>query len=184
MQVVESVQDEFELFAAIKVVSRGELYGGKICAALDRQHPRDLFDIHDLFEHGGIAEEIRLGFIAALLSHSRPIHEMLQPNFQDQRTAFEAQFAGMTEGSFSYSDFESTRVHLVAEINRLLTDDDRKFLLSFKAGEPQWGLYPIEGLQEMSAVQWKLLNINKLLNKSQDKHGEQLELLRKCLGVA
>jgi predicted nucleotidyltransferase component of viral defense system len=183
MQVAESVQNEFELFAAIKVVSHGELYGGKICAALDRQHPRDLFDIHDLFEHGGITEEIRLGFIAALLSHSRPIHEMLQPNFQDQRTAFEAQFAGMTEDAFSYSDFESTRERLVVEINNLLTDDDRKFLLSFKAGEPQWGLYPIEGLQEMSAVQWKLLNIKRLLSKDHTKHGEQLELLCKCLGV-
>ena len=183
MQVVASVQDEFELFAAIKVVSRGELYGGKICAALDRQHPRDLFDIHDLFEHGGITEEIRLGFIAALLSHGRPIHEMLEPNFQDQRAAFEAQFADMTDDSFSYSDFEATREHLVAEINRLLTDDDRKFLFSFKAGKPQWGLYPIEGLQEMSAVQWKLLNIKRLLSKDETKHGEQLELLRKCLGV-
>jgi hypothetical protein len=184
MQVVESVQEEFELFAATKVVSRGELYGGKICAALDRQHPRDLFDIHDLFEHGGITEEIRLGFIAALLSHNRPIHEMLKPNFQDQRAAFEAQFAGMTDDSFSYSDFEATRMHLVEEINRILTDDDRKFLFSFKAGEPQWGLYPIEGLQEMSAVQWKLLNIKRLLSKDETKHGEQLELLRKCLGVA
>jgi hypothetical protein len=184
MQVVESVQDEFELFAAIKVVSRGELYGGKICAALDRQHPRDLFDIHDLFEHGGITEEIRLGFIAALLSHNRPIHEMLRPNFQDQRIVFEARFAGMTDDSFSYSDFEATREHLVAEINRILTDNDRKFLLSFKAGEPQWGLYPIEGLQEMSAVKWKLLNIKRLLSKDETKHGEQLELLRKRLGMA
>ncbi len=184
MQVVESVQDEFELFAAIKVVSRGELYGGKICAALDRQHPRDLFDIHDLFEHGGITEEIRLGFIAALLSHNRPIHEMLEPNFQDQRTAFEAKFAGMTDDSFSYSDFEATREHLVTEIKRLLTDDDRKFLVSFKAGEPQWDLYPVVGLQNMSAVQWKLLNIKRLLSKDETKHGEQLELLRKCLGVA
>ena len=125
-----------------------------------------------------------IGFIAALLSHSRPIHEMLQPNFQDQRTAFEAQFAGMTEGAFSYSDFETTRAHLVTEINCLLTDDDKIFLVSFKAGEPQWGLYPIVSLQNMSAVQWKFLNINKLLNKSPDKHGEQLELLRKSLGVA
>ena len=109
---------------------------------------------------------------------------LLEPNFQDQRTASEAQFAGMTDDAFSYSDFEATREHLVAEIKRLLTDDDREFLFSFKAGEPQWDLYPIEGLQEMSAVQWKLLNIKRLLSKDETKHGEQLELLRKCLEVA
>ena len=51
--VVRAAQEEFGLFAAINVVSRGELSGVKICAALDRQHPRDLFDVHQLFEKGG-----------------------------------------------------------------------------------------------------------------------------------
>ncbi len=45
MQVLDSVQDEFGKFAAINVVSFAELYGGKICAAVDRQHPRDIFDV-------------------------------------------------------------------------------------------------------------------------------------------
>lgn len=53
MQVVESVQDEFGKFAAINVVSLAELYGGKICAAIDRQHPRDVFDVKLLMENEG-----------------------------------------------------------------------------------------------------------------------------------
>jgi len=38
MQVKESVQESFGKFAAINVVSHAELFGGKICAALDRQY--------------------------------------------------------------------------------------------------------------------------------------------------
>lgn len=72
MQVLDSVQDEFGKFAAINVVSLGELYGGKICAALDRQHPRDLFDVKLLFENEGITQEIWDGFIIGLISHYKP----------------------------------------------------------------------------------------------------------------
>lgn len=32
-------------YCRMQVLSRDELYGGKFCAALDRQHPRDLFDV-------------------------------------------------------------------------------------------------------------------------------------------
>lgn len=88
MPISSAVEKEFEKFADIKVISIGELFGGKTCAALDRQHPRDLFDVYHLFSGDGITDEIREGFIAALLGHKRPIHEMLNPNFLDQREAF------------------------------------------------------------------------------------------------
>lgn len=181
MQVADAVQDEFELFAAINVVAQGELYGGKICAAVDRQHPRDLFDIHQLFENEGITEEVKLGFIAALIGSNRPIHEMLRPNFQDQRTVFKNHFEGMTTKPFSYQDFEDTRERLVKELNDLLTVDDRNFLVSFNAGIPSWDLYPLDGLEKMPAVNWKLTNIRNLLEKNPAKHAEQLEWLEKRL---
>jgi len=182
MSVTDAVQSEFGLFAAINVVSQGELYGGKICAALDRQHPRDLFDIQKLFEHEGLTEEIKIGFIAALLGSNRPINEILNPNLQDQKATFESQFAGMTSDSFSYDDFETTRTQLIKEIHQYLTDDDRKLLLSFKAGEPNWTLYPLDGLQNMPAVKWKLQNVKKLMSDS-TKHTQQLDKLKDCLGM-
>jgi len=181
MQVTDAVQSEFGLFAAINVVSQGELYGGKICAALDRQHPRDLFDIHQLFANEGLTEEIKHGFIAALLSSNRPINEMLKPNFQDQRLAFDAQFAGMTSEPFNYKDFEATRERLVKEILQSLTADDRALLLSFKEGTPEWSLYPFEGLKDMPSVQWKLQNVRKLM-KNAEKHKQQLERLKNIFG--
>lgn len=61
-ELVTSLQDEFELFVAIPTLSMEDLYGGKLCAALDRQHPRDLFDVKLLLENEGLTERIRIAF--------------------------------------------------------------------------------------------------------------------------
>lgn len=124
-----------------------------------------------------------MGFIAALLGQGRPIHEMLNPNFQDQKEIFENQFSGMTRRPYSYNDFETTREMLVEKIHSMLTNTDREFMISFKTGSPEWSLYPLQGLEKMPAVKWKLLNINRLLNDQPAKHSDQLEALRKCLGA-
>ena len=55
-------------FAEMPVVSFADLYGGKIVAALDRQHPRDLFDVRDLLAKEGIDDKLRKAFIAQLLN--------------------------------------------------------------------------------------------------------------------
>jgi predicted nucleotidyltransferase component of viral defense system len=179
MGVVDKVQAEFEWFAEINVVSKGELFGGKICAALDRQHPRDLFDIHYLFENEGLTDEIRMGFIAGILSHPRPINEMLNPNFIDQNEAFERQFSGMSLEPFSYEDFMATRIRLIDQIKRSLTNNDKNFLLSFKKGEPKWELFDALKLKDMPAIKWKLLNIRKLMETNAQKHTESLKVLEK-----
>jgi predicted nucleotidyltransferase component of viral defense system len=181
MRVVDKVQNEFELFAEIKVISNGELFGGKICAALDRQHPRDLFDVYYLLENEGFNDEIRMGFIAGILSHPRPINEILNPNFIDQRNNFERQFSGMTLEPFSYQNFEETRVRLINVIKTSLTNKDKKFLLSFKKGEPEWDLFDAPKLREMPAIKWKLLNIRKLMETNTRKHNESLKALEKEL---
>ncbi len=181
MQVTEAVQNDFKKFAAINVVSQGELFGGKICAALDRQHPRDLFDVYHLFKNEGISEEIKLGFIMFLISHARPISELLSPHHLNQQTTFESQFAGMTRTPFYYTTFEAVRERLIAEVNQQLTAEDRKFLLSFERGEPLWNLQPIDNLQNLPAVKWKLQNIQNLIATNPNKHKEMLGVLTKKL---
>ena len=181
MQVADSVQNEFKKFAAINVVSHGELFGGKICAALDRQHPRDLFDVYHLLTNEGISEEVRLGFITFLLSHARPMGELIRPHLIDQHETFENQFAGMTAAPFFYNTFEAVRERMIAEVHSSLTDDDRKFLISFKKGEPQWNLMPIDNLQHLPAVKWKLRNIQNLLKSNPTKHLEMLKALEEKL---
>jgi predicted nucleotidyltransferase component of viral defense system len=181
MMVKESVQQAFGRFAAIPVVSMAELYGGRICAALDRQHPRDLFDVKLLLDNEGLTEEIKDGFLVALISHMRPISEVIRPIYIDQRQAFESQFSGMTNIPFTYQDYENTRVQMVEYIHAKLTDDDRSFLLSFKAGTPEWNRFSVKNASEMPAVQWKLRNIERLIQTNSKKHVLMLKALENCL---
>jgi predicted nucleotidyltransferase component of viral defense system len=77
MKLVPAASKFFEKSAKIQTLSLEDLYGGKICAALDRQHPRDLFDIKMLFDNEGITDKIRTAFIVYLISHNRPMNELL-----------------------------------------------------------------------------------------------------------
>ena len=94
---------------ALPMVSFGQVYGGKICAALDRQHPRDLFDVKHLLANEGITEPIKEGFLLYLLSASRPIHELLNRVLRIKARLLRDQFKGMTLEPFSYQEFEETR---------------------------------------------------------------------------
>lgn len=178
MTLCEKAQEAFDAFCEIAIVPIGQLYGGKICAALDRQHPRDFFDVKYLLENEGFTEEVRTGFLFGLLSSNRPLHEMLAPNLLDQRSVMANQFEGMSEEVFAYEDFETTRNLLLKTIHENLTDSDKEFLLSFENNTPNWNAYNFE---DYPAVQWKLQNLQKLKEANPEKHREQLELLESGL---
>jgi predicted nucleotidyltransferase component of viral defense system len=148
LMLCDTAQEVYDLSAVINVVPIGQLYGGKICAALDRQHPRDLFDVKHLLENEGFSDEVRRGFLFCLLGSYRPINEVIAPNFQDHRKAMENQFTGMSAEEFSYEDFEETREKLVKVVHAGLTDQDKKFLLSVKNVTPDWSSHqPLAGHQ-------------------------------------
>lgn len=179
LKLCEAAQAEFDTFCAVPVVDQGQLYGGKICAALNRQHPRDLFDIRHLLGAGRLAEEVKTGFLLNLVGHSRPINEVIRPRLLDQRQALEGQFAGMSNLEFSYDDFEGARRQLVRRIHADLTDRDRDFLLSVKRAEPDWGIHDFE---RFPAVQWKLQNLRRLRDAQPRKFNDQLGRLASALG--
>jgi predicted nucleotidyltransferase component of viral defense system len=174
MILCERAQEEFDAFCAIQVVPFGQLYGGKIRAALDRQHPRDLFDVQDLLSKEGFSDEVRRGFIYSLVCSDRPMNEIISPNFQDQRSTLENHFAGMTVEPFTYEDFENTRERLVRTINTNMTPDDRRFLLSVKGLNPDWEVYD---WQRFPAVAWKLQNLRKLKETNHVKYRAQYQML-------
>lgn len=78
----------------MNIVSLPGLYAGKIVAALDRQHPRDLFDIRELLAHEGIDDRLRQAFIVNLLSHGRPMGEVLSSAQKEITQEFERGFRG------------------------------------------------------------------------------------------
>ena len=175
--IVETVEDEFG-FAAIQVASLPDLYGGKICAALDRQHPRDFYDVKMLLESQGIDRSIFNGFITYLLSHPRPLAEVLDPRWKDISQLFRNEFYGMTFNEVALEELTVIPERMLAALKEQFTHRDFDFLLSFKNGKPDWALAPESQIQHLPAVQWKLRNINKM---SASKHAKSLEKLENIL---
>ncbi|WP_024771788.1 nucleotidyl transferase AbiEii/AbiGii toxin family protein [Aquimarina macrocephali] len=179
LELCDYAQEEFDAFCAIETVSIAQLYGGKICAALDRQHPRDLFDIKYLLKNEGFTKDIKQGFLFCLLCSNRKISDLLAPNRLDQKQAMENQFDGMSAEHFTYEDFETTREELIKAIRNSLDDKDKEFLLSFKSTEPDWSIYNFE---KFPSVQWKLQNLKKLKEQNLEKHSELFKQLKDKLG--
>lgn len=175
MELCSKAQDEFQMTCIARTVSFTQLYGGKIAAALSRQHPRDLFDCKymDLKSF----DDVKDGLILSLLGSDKPIVESINPNPIDQSEALENQFAGMTDIPFSYDEYKEARGNLVMEINKSLTDQDKNFLISFEEGEPDWALCCAGDLSVYPSVQWKLLNVSKLKKSNPRKFKEGIRKL-------
>ena len=167
MEVRPQVEKEFG-YAEMLVASHPDLYAGKLCAALDRQHPRDLFDVKQLYENEGLTEELRKTFLVFLISHFRPMAELLNPNRKDI-SGYEMEFAQMAEIEVSLEELLSVREKLIADINKEMTDSERKFLLSVKNKTPDWALLGLDAtlVSELPSVKWRLINLNKM---SENKH--------------
>lgn len=178
MPLCKAARDTFGVFCEARLVPFTQIYGGKISAALDRQHPRDLFDIKYMFEYISDFEEIRYGFMYCLLGCDRPILEILSPNHIDQREAMEKQFDGMTNIPFPYEEYEDVRNRLVEYINSNLSKKDKRFLIGFEAGEPDWDNSDYSAFKEYPSIKWKLLNIDKLKKSNPQKQEQGIEKLR------
>ena len=161
-----AVEREFG-FAEMPILAVPDLYAGKICAALDRQHPRDLFDIKLLLDNEGINSDLRKTFLVYLISHHRPIAELISPTLKNIRDVFENEFVNMTTIPISVEQLEETRDVLIKQIHTDLTQDETDFLLSFKAQRPNWNLLGLEGVENLPPVKWKILNLSRM---SVNKH--------------
>jgi hypothetical protein len=161
-------------FSEMQVVSFADLYAGKIMAALDRQHPRDLFDIRDLLANEGVGDELRRAFLVYLISHDRPISEVLAPRRKDLTQEFAQGFEGMTAEPVPLAALEAAREKLVAKITGEMPEAHKQFLLGFKRGTPDWELIGLPDAADLPAVKWKQLNLDKLSESARTRLVDQL----------
>lgn len=180
MPLCEKARSLFGVEVDARIVSLPQLYGGKISAALSRQHPRDLFDVRQMDIP---LAEVKEGLIFCLLGSDRPIYESFRPNLVNQREAMERQFSGMSEMSFSYDDFEVTRDKLVSDVNAAMTEEDKRFLTSFEDLSVEWESSPYSSFREYPSVRWKIQNLQRLRSTNPRKLEVQAEKLRKILGM-
>lgn len=180
VSVSPRVEEQFG-FAEIQVVSFPDLYAGKIVAALDRQHPRDLFDVRGLLANEGISDELRKAFIVYLLSHNRPMAEVLAPVRLDIAAEFNRGFGDMTEPPVILDELLKAREDLIGAIVGDMPAAHRRLLMSIKRGEPEWALLDLPGAEALPAVRWRLQNLAKLDGV---KRAAFLSRLGEVLGVA
>lgn len=163
LTISKRITQEFGQFIDdVPMVSFNDVFAGKICAALNRQHPRDLFDIKLLLENEGLSDELRRAFVVYLASDSRPINELLNPNYLDISALYKKEFQDMTAVPVSLDELKDVRKRLIKTLLRSLTEDERRFLISVKAGEPDYSLLPIRDLDQLPALKWKIINIHKM----------------------
>jgi predicted nucleotidyltransferase component of viral defense system len=166
----------------IPVVSLEDMYAGKLVAALDRQHPRDLFDVMQLYSHEGITPAIRRAFVVYLASHNRPVHEVLFPALRDMTYDYERTFKGMTSDPVQLTELLATRERLINDLQRNLDANERQFLLSLVNNAPDWGLLNVAHVDQLPAIRWKVKNLDQLAKSSPKKFAEQSETLARLLG--
>lgn len=134
-EVAPAVEEQFG-YVEMQLLSIPDLYAGKICAALDRQHPRDLFDVKLLFEVEGLREDLVRTFLVYLISHNRTMAELLQPTRKDIAGIYQGEFVRVSQIEVSLEELLAVRERPIGDLNKALTEDQGKFLLSFKARRP------------------------------------------------
>ena len=176
MPVCQNVEEQFG-FAEMNVLSFADLYAGKIMAALDRQHPRDLFDVHHLLANEGINDELRNAIIIYLISHDHSPHSLLNPVLQDITQDFEQNFVGMTDAPIELLTLLNARQNLITNITSQMPEHHKQFLRSFYSRKPEWDLLGIAGAQHLPAVRWREMNLDRSGEGTNETLLEKLELV-------
>jgi len=178
--ISSKARDLFGVSMECRTLSENELYAVKICAVLDRQHPRDLLDVYMLLKDSAFNSAMRKAFVVYLISHDRPMVEVLNPGLSDIRSVYETEFRDMTLEGVTCEDLEKIREKLITMIAEELTVQEKQFIASVKEGTPQWDQLGIEGVQNLPAIKWKLMNIEKM---NPVKHKKAVHKLRDYLQV-
>lgn len=166
----------------LTLLSPEDIYGGKLVAAMDRQHPRDLFDVMELFAHGGITPQIRRAFVVYLASHNRTIHEVLFPTPKDIQLAYDGSFVGMTTDPVTLDALLEARERMFRELPSALDADEREFLRTLVRAQPDWSLLRVPHLQELPAIRWRLQNLEQLSRNQPDRFRALADALDERLG--
>lgn len=178
LELCGKAQEMFEKNIKALCASFEDQYAGKFCAALDRQHPRDLFDVKLFFESRKFTEKIKKAFLVYLICGNRPMHEMIKPTLLDQRILFTEQFQGMVENSPTYEELELAREKLIDTVDMHLSSADKEFLMSVKKGTPNWDHLGLNNVELLPGVKWKMMNIERM---SPERRNDSLKKLERKL---
>ncbi len=142
-QLSPKTRQMFSAELELPILAADELYGSKLVAAMDRQHPRDLFDAWQMFEFDGLSDAAVECFVTYLAGHNRPTHEVLFGNDKDISAEYVNHFVGMTTEPVALDTLLETRAHLRTELPRRLTDHQKQFLISLTRAQLRLEFSPV-----------------------------------------
>lgn len=172
----------FSVALSLPTLTADELYAGKLVAAMDRQHPRDLFDVWQLFKtDGGLSDAIVECFVTYLAGHNRPMHEVLFGNEKNITNEYQNNFLGMTLEPISLETLLETRTRLRSELPKLLTSRHREFLIGLAQAKPDWNLLRCPHAGNLPALKWKLANLEIFRKNRSSDFEKQVDLLKSKL---
>lgn len=176
--LASKLEERFGLTLEINCLNRADLYAGKLTAALDRQHPRDLFDIHLLLEESKTFDrQIIEAFVVYLVGSKKSIRELLDPNLKEIGEPYARKFQGMAAIDIEVEALQQLQARLPGLVRASLTDSDKQFLLGFKRGMPDWNLLPLGHVKDLPAVRWKMHNLDRMAEENRRTAVEKLEQL-------
>lgn len=179
----QRASDLFGVDLLLPVLDSAELYGSKLVAAMDRQHPRDLFDAMQMLEQNGLSDATLECFVTYLAGHNRPIHEVLFGNDKDISLEYRDNFVGMTTEEVALEQLLAVRKRLRTEIPQRLTINQKRFLVGLSQAEPDWSLLTCPHAEELPALRWKLANLQTFQSKRPDDFHRQSAQLRALFGI-
>lgn len=163
------------------VLSFEDCFAGKMVAALDRQHPRDLFDVRQLLAAEGLTKPLLDAFVVYLASHDRPMAEVLLPREKDIARTYENEFADMAAEPVELDALIEARTKLVRGIRRSLLPRQVEFLRSIKDLAPDWALLPHPQVKELPGIRWRLQNLEKFRKEQPERYADARAKLENVL---
>lgn len=163
-------------FTEALLVSYNDLFAGKIVAALDRQHPRDLFDLMPLADVTSLETSLFEAVLVYMLCHNGSVARLLNPTMKSITHLYEHQFRGMTRTVTPIDDLVSTRHNMVSLIRGGLDQKYLDFFVSFFDCSPQWNLLECDHVSSLPAIRRRLQHLRSL---SQNRRKELIEEIRR-----
>ena len=151
----------FSVELSVPTLAVAELYGSKIVAALDRQHPRDLFDVAQMYEADGFTERMVECFVTYLAGHNRPMHEVLFATPKDIAQEYQSTFVGMTREPVTLETLLQARARLFGELPTRISDKHKTFLVGLARAAPDWSLLECKHAKDLPAIRWRIENLEK-----------------------
>lgn len=157
-----AVKEAFSQDLKVRCLDYKEIMAGKLVAMLDRQHPRDIFDMLQYYKNKKSIKEIMDYFMVYLLQSSRPFSELIAPRLLNIKEIFQTNFLGMTKEPMDLKELITYRNKVIKDVQKCLVGQRREFLISVMEERPKWKLIPFTNVEQFPGIKWKLQNIHTM----------------------